>query len=129
MSDGPMSTFLMTVSAVLLASCGVILVFAPAETAVLLGSDPGGAIAFSLWGSALFGIGALNWVARQARIGGIYGRSVVAGNQAHAFVGTLVLVRFALEAGLTWFAGMLLGVYLLHAVVFSYLLISSTGLE
>ena len=50
-------------------------------------------------GGALVGFGIANWTARGAALGGIYGRAVVAGNQAHFMIGAILLVRHGLQAG------------------------------
>ena len=42
-------------------------------------------------GSAIFGFAMLNWLNRYSRVGGIFGRPVVAGNLAHAGTAALLL--------------------------------------
>jgi hypothetical protein len=121
--------WLVSVSAVLLGLCGVALIFAPVEVGELLGIGLNGFLPISLWGGALLGFGLMNWIARHSVFGGIYGRAVVVGNQAHAFVGALVLARIAFQADLSWPIGVLLAVYLFHALLFSYLMFGASGLE
>ena len=81
-----------------LASLGLLLlgaafVFAGAEVAGALGWTAGEPVA-SLLGGALVGLGAANWMARSSPMGGIYGRAVVIGTQAHFVVGAAALLRY-----------------------------------
>ncbi len=105
------------------------MIFASQEVSNLFGLGLAGALPVSLWGCALFGLGVASWVARQSILGGIYGRAVVAGNQAHAFVGALTILKFALGAGLLWPLGPLLLIYFFWAALFSYLLFWSKGIQ
>lgn len=75
--------------AVALLLAGVGLVFVPER----LAPDGGAAPLAQALGAALFGFGVANWTARGLVLGGIYGRPLVAGNQAFAVVAALVLVR------------------------------------
>ena len=80
--------------AALLLVAGAALLFAPEvafSAATLAGPEP--LVLAQLVGAALLGFAAANWTGRGAILGGIYGRAVVVGNQAFAFVGVLVLVR------------------------------------
>ncbi len=82
---------LVALYAVLLLVGGVALVFAGEEIGASV-EPRAGAVFPQLLGAALFGFGAMNWTARGLMLGGIYGRAVVAGNQAFAFVGVLSLL-------------------------------------
>ena len=111
----------MTVSSVCLAVLGAVLLFAP-EGVKLLVPEAGGLALAQLLGAALLGFGAMNWVARGAALGGIYGRAVVAGNQTHLTVGALLLVKRGLEPGAHHPAYWALpGGYVLGAAFFAYL--------
>jgi hypothetical protein len=112
----------MSVSAIALAAPGLLLVFAPSELARALGHAPGGDALLQVFGAALLGFAAANWTARGSFLGGIYGRSVVAGNQAHFFIGALVLVSHASRAGGPVALWALCALYVAGAAWFSWLL-------
>ena len=119
-----------TAAAVCLAAVGAVLLFAPDEASrvLILGSDT--PVVLQLLGAGLLGYAAANWIARGAALGGIYGRSVVAGNQAHLTIGTLLLVRHGVDVGGAH-AGYwaFTGLYALGAGFFSYLMFFSSGLR
>jgi hypothetical protein len=48
-----------------------------------------------LIGALLLGFAALNWLAKEMVVGGVYGRPVVVGNLAHFVIGTLASLRAA----------------------------------
>ena len=119
-----------TISAICLAVAGVLLVFAPREAgnALLPGVSADGL--FQLLGAALVGFAAMNWTARGAALGGIYGRAVVVGNLMHFWVGAFVLVTRVLSDAATapafW---VLTSLYVLGAAMFVYLAFFSSGLR
>lgn len=111
-------------AAVLLAVAGATLLFAP-ETGGRL-SAPGLPIA-QLFGAALLGFAAMNWVARGSTLGGIYGRAVVAGNYTHFAIGALVLLgRASAARGPAFWAAT--ACYVAGAILFTWLQFFSTGL-
>lgn len=118
-----------TLSAAVLFAASLCLLFAPDESVRALFPDQGGIggspILASLLGACLFGFASMNWIARHSLLGGIYGRAVVVGNQAHFFIGTLLLTRYLYPATspALW---ALFGLYLFGAVLFSYLLFRKT---
>lgn len=118
----------LSASALLFGVTGLGMLFAPEDVARLLGLAAG-AVLVQLLGAALLGIAAMNWTARGMRLGGIYGRAVTAGNQMHAFIGAMVLVRFMFSTGAPAAMWVLTAVYGLTAVYFSWLLFFSTGLR
>jgi hypothetical protein len=83
-----------------------------------------------LLGAALLGFGAMNWIARGAALGGIYGRAVVMGNQTHLMIGALLLVRGGIDdqarSATYW---VLTGLYVLGTALFGYLAFFSSGLR
>jgi hypothetical protein len=119
-----------TASALVLAALGIALLIAPGETtAAILPGAAAPPILAQLLGAALLGFAAMNWTARGSALGGIYGRAVVAANQAHLVIGALILVRRALDGGAPTPAYWLLAaVYVLGALFFSYLMFFATGL-
>jgi hypothetical protein len=115
---------------ILLGAAGIVLIFAPAETAGSLGAaDPAGvALLLQLYGAALFGLAMTGWMVKDAVVGGIFGRSYIVGNTAHAFVGALVLIRPALAPGATPLLLAFTAVYWLLAITFCYLMFIATPL-
>jgi len=63
---------------------------------------------------------------RGAIVGGVFGRSYVAGNAGHAFVGALTLVKPALAAGAAPVLQISAGIYWLLALIFGYLMFVSS---
>ena len=120
---------LVTTSAVVLATCGIGLIFGSGEVSKSLFGDSSNSMPVSLWGGAMLGFGAMNWVARHSILGGIYGRAVVVGNQVHFFVGTMILLRLTLTTDRPWPFVATFCVYLLHAVLFSYLMFGASGID
>ena len=119
-----------TVSALCLAIFGALLLFAPAEVSGVLLPVAGRHPLVQLLGAALLGFGAMNWIARGAALGGIYGRAVVVGNQTHLMIGALLLVKGGIDDGphhqTYW---VLTGLYVLGAALFGYLAFFSSGLR
>ena len=104
---------------------GVALIFFPSEAARLLFPETAAPpVVLSLIGAALFGFGQLNWMTREAPMGGIYGRPVVMANLVHFVVGGLALLRAA-ETTALWAVA---AFYLAGAVFYGALLLRSPGL-
>jgi hypothetical protein len=124
----PSSRALVLATTIVLAAAGVALIFAPQEIAAALGAaDPGGlALLLQLYGAALFGLAMTGWMVKDAVVGGIFGRSYVVGNTAHAFVGALVLIRPALAPGATPVLLAITVIYWLLAIAFCYLMFMET---
>jgi hypothetical protein len=83
------TTNLVIVYTVLLGLLGAGLLFLP-ELMVAPGAES--FLLAQLIGAACLGFAIANWTARHLVLGGIYGRSVVVGNQAFAFIGFLLVV-------------------------------------
>lgn len=71
------------------ALAGLICLFVPDR----LAAAPEALPFVQLLGAALLGFAALNWLARAAPVGGIYGRPILMGNFFHFFMGSLLLLR------------------------------------
>lgn len=94
--DQKPSVLLLT-SAVLYFAAALPLIFAPEEMLGLFHSERS-TLTVSLLqvlGSALFGFAMLNWMNRHSRIGGIFGRPIVAANFAHSLTAALLLAHIA----------------------------------
>ncbi len=91
---------LLVVSAVIYFAAALPLLFAPVEMLTFSGVSPSilDRTLLQVIGSALFGFAMLNWSSRYARVGGIFGRPLVAGNLAHAGTATLLLGNVASRA-------------------------------
>lgn len=124
-----LTSALVRLYAALLLVAGVALLFAPEVVFVGMAEGEGQDLVLAqLLGAALLGFAAANWTARGAVLGGIYGRAVVVGNQAFAFIGVLVLLRnLPAERGLTfWFFLLVLA---FGAVLYSVLLYRSPRIK
>ena len=94
-SLGVISSVISRASAALLFLGGAALLFASdvALPALVPGFPPGAAWLGQLLGAAWLGVAALDWLQRDAVLGGIYGRPVVFANLALYFVSALSLLR------------------------------------
>lgn len=80
---------------------GIVLTFLPQEIGGWLGmtSQTGAEIlALQLLGGALFGFGMLNYMGRNAILGGIYGKPIILGNMVFHFIAALELIKYMFEA-------------------------------
>ena len=120
-----------TLSALCLAAGGILLLFAPRETgAALLPGASGADKLFQLLGAALLGFAMMNWTAKGAALGGIYGRAVVIGNLMHLLAGAFILVPRAFSDQTTTTPFLILtGAYAAGAALFVYLTFFSSGLR
>jgi hypothetical protein len=112
---------LMTASAVFLGGLGVAASFLPVEILTFL--DPGHnrslATVVQLLGAALIGFAMLNWLAKGAPAGGIYGRPMVVGNLVHYTVAGIALLKVAAVGGMPPLGLALTAVYSAFAVAFA----------
>jgi hypothetical protein len=106
-----------------LMALGAAFVFAGAETTGALGWSGGEPLA-SLFGGALVGLGAANWMARSSPMGGIYGRAVVIGTQAHFVVGAAALLRYVTRVQASPGGLAVTAFYALGAALYAYLLLA-----
>jgi hypothetical protein len=119
-----------TATAVVFAVFGLLLLFAAEDLSGLLGPEPTNHPLQQLLGAALLGFAAMNWIARAAALGGIYGRAVVAGNQTHLTIGAMLLLKRGVDTANTepWIWALAI-LYALGAAYFSYLMFFHTGIE
>ena len=115
---------MMAASAALMAIAGFALLMAPAGVLSLYGVvlPPPELVLAQLLGAALLGNANINWLARSAVLGGIYGRPLIAGNLTHCLVGALVILRAALGGAGRPAVWATLGLYALCTAGFASLL-------
>lgn len=90
----------MITSGILNGILGIVLTFLPQEIGGWLGitSQAGaGVLAIQLLGGALFGFGLLNFMGRNAILGGIYGKPIMLGNLIFHFIAALELIKYMFE--------------------------------
>lgn len=94
------SRLLMSVTAALLAVLGLTCSFAPQELLGLVGAPapPPAVLCIQALGAAWLGFAILDWNARGAPFGGIYGRPVALGNFLHFAVIAAALAKAAFAA-------------------------------
>ena len=113
---------LLVVSAVIYFAAALPLLFAPEEVLTFAGAAPSilDMTLLQVIGSAIFGFAMLNWLNRYARVGGIFGRPIVAGNLAHAGTAALLLGRVASRASFSSLLSVALVLYGLLALAFGF---------
>jgi hypothetical protein len=116
-----------TLVAVLYLGLGVVILFLPESVSAHVAGIAVASLSAQLYGAAVMGLGATNWIARRSLLGGIYGRALVTGNFIHAGAATLVLLRPTIASGSPrlWIA---FAVALLLAIGFGWLLFVSGGI-
>jgi hypothetical protein len=82
-------------TAIVLGATAIVLIFAPelVLSRLAIGATGTAIPLAQLYGAALFGLAQTFWIARGMMLGGIYGRAIVGGGFAHAFVGVFVLLH------------------------------------
>lgn len=90
-----MNRLLLSSSVLFLGLLGLTGTFAPAETLTWLDIDPAPAVVvlFQITGGLYLGFAILNWMNRNAPMGGIYGKPVATANLIHFLVVALMLVK------------------------------------
>jgi hypothetical protein len=116
-----------TIAAAGFAAIGVALLFGPGETGAALSPGADGPL-LQVHGAAMLGFAAMNWTARGAALGGIYGRAVVMANQVYTTISALVLLRHGVDAGGRPAYWVLTGFYVCAAIFFSHLAFFRSGL-
>ena len=115
-------SYAVTVFAVGLLVVGLCMLFAPQEMGVSIFGRNDVEPLGSILGAALIGFAWMLWIARKSALGGIYGRTVVASNQAHFTIGALVLVKHGVAVSCTGAYWVLTVFYVVGALYFSYML-------
>lgn len=121
--------YLMMASALFMAVIGLALTFAPQEILHRFDSDA------TIWEQAMAQLcGALyvafalmNWMAKGATLGGIYGRPIVIGNLVHFTMGALMLLKMTTVPPEELTAWILLGFYAVLAVLFGLVIRTHPG--
>jgi hypothetical protein len=86
-------------------------------------------IILQLMGALYLSFALMNWTAKDSIIGGIYLRPVSIANFAHFFIGALVLVKYQLSNGAHISLVSLLIIYVLFAIIFTWLVFFHTGID
>ncbi len=111
---------IMTVSSVLMAVSGSVLIFFPADLLQYAGADPNDLLLLILQilGGLYFAFAMLNWTAKANLIGGIYSRPVAIANFAHFLIGGLALSKGMVVVQNTLSVGAVAIVYVVFAFIF-----------
>lgn len=99
-SEKTFSKVIMITSGVLNGVLGILLTFLPEEIGHWFGLASGtnvNILAFQLLGGALFGFGLMNYIGRNAILGGIYGKPILLGNMVFHFIAALELIVFIFD--------------------------------
>ena len=118
---GQRPSLLLLGSAVVYFAAALPLLFAPEETLAFAGvaASTLDTALLQVLGAAVFGFAMLNWLNRYSRIGGIFGRPVVAANLAHAGSAALLLGKVAKSAAFPPLLVTVLAVYAVMAIAFA----------
>ena len=115
---------LMTISAFFLGGIGMFISFLPEEISIYLEMGDGvfTQILLQIIGALFMGFGLLNWMIREALLGGIYNKPIVIGNLMHFGVTSLALTRalFGIEEHFEIVLPLTI-VYVLFALAFFFL--------
>ena len=115
----------MTLSAAALAALGISASFLPQEllSRAAMPADRFTVALIQLAGALYVAFAMLNWSAKGALLGGIYGRSIVLANFTHFAVGGIVLVKIVAAGQLHIEVAVLTAVYALFAAWFGFVLL------
>ncbi|MEK9509491.1 hypothetical protein WI460_14940 [Gemmatimonadota bacterium Y43] len=125
--DRRATRWILTASALFFATLGGAMLFAPVEVASAFGWTAGEAVG-SLAAGGLLSLAVLDFTARGAIHGGIYGRPIVLANLVFVLTAGLALLRAQLATApaepLGW---LLVGGLALHGVAFGLMLVGRLG--
>lgn len=113
---------ILTASAIFLGAQGLVASFLPIEILGLMDARAHHRLESTLvqlLGAALLGFAMMNWMARGAPAGGIYGRPLVVGNLVHHMVAAIALLKVASLGGMPAVGIALTIVYSVFAVCFA----------
>jgi hypothetical protein len=110
----------MTISALLMAVSGSVLVFIPGDLLKYTGADfnGGSLLILQILGGLYFAFAMLNWTAKANLIGGIYSRPVAIANFTHFMIGGLALTKGAFVVQNALSVGAAAVVYVVFALIF-----------
>lgn len=111
---------LMAISAVVLGSAGILLIFIPDEISHFLNWTESTPILLQISGALYVGFAMLNWTAKANLIGGIYSRPVAIGNFIHFLIGGLALIKLVLHNANWTYIGVC-AIYLIFALLFGWI--------
>jgi hypothetical protein len=111
---------IMTVTAILLGSTGIILSFFPQEIAAHANMPGDNTVLFQILGACYFGFAMTNWTAKANLIGGIYGRPIAIGNFTHFAIAGLALIKLTSSHPSTILTGVTI-IYSSFAIIFGYI--------
>ena len=109
-------------AAIVLGLAGISCLFMPQEIFKLYHPTSEDGLLIQLLGASFLGFASLNWISRNALLGGIYGRPVVGANHMHFIIGSLLLVRTAISQPTNLVVWCTLVVYALFAIAFATIL-------
>jgi len=114
----------MTLSAAALAALGLAASFLPQEilNRAAMPADRFTVALIQLAGALYVAFAMLNWSAKGALLGGIYGRPIVLANFTHFAVGAIALVKIVVAGQLHLEVALLTAVYALFAAWFGFVL-------
>ena len=116
---------LMTTSAVILLTAGVILTFIPLEILSYfnLSTDKSFQILMQVLGALYFAFGMLNWMTKTNLIGGIYNRPIAVANLTHFLIVALIFIKGLISNPGSPFAIWVIGsIYTVFALSFGFIL-------
>lgn len=109
-------------SAVVMGAAGIAASFLPHELLTALDTQPTDVLALlvQLFGALLFAFAMVNWTAKGAAMGGIYGRPIALGNLTHFVVGALALLKGAMDGATDPLIILTGAVYIGFAIAFGF---------
>lgn len=115
----------MTLSAIILGTGGIVLTFIPDLILSFLKIDVNRItlLMLQILGALYFGFGMLNWMTKSSLIGGIYNRPVAVANFAHFLIAAIALLKGLIPDPEAHYALWILGaIYSVFAIIFTILL-------
>ncbi|MEO6133503.1 MAG: hypothetical protein ABIP35_00025 [Ginsengibacter sp.] len=112
---------LMTASAVVMGTLGIVASFMPNEILQTLGQTPTATLTLmiQIMGGLYFGFALTNWMAKSSLMGGIYAKPLSMGNFAHFGIGGIALIKAVINDSVSSkYILMLAIIYLLFAIAF-----------